>query len=427
MEKDLRARIRTYLLKNPNLLNGDYQSTSERFGVGYEQVRSIARRIREHSNLPKEKRFRKDVKGGVVLSCEDSVRVKSLDDLVKAFNIDLSKWSIPDFEVGTYEVTGFDKNRVAKTITMYRSKAKLKPLPYHKDIAKLKKDWFEDMRSLKPLSAVKGKSFNSDGVYMLEIAAYDLHLGKVGIQGDSYCMDIARERMVSALEDLLYKSRGWNIGKIVFVVGNDYMHIDKAHPFPSTTKGTPQIISTSGELIYRFGRKLLIEAINLLSERAHVHVVVISGNHDRESMFHLGDALDLFYEESDCVTVDNGFGMMKCYKHGNSLVVFDHGDKVKPQQLPGIVMARFRAVLSSVKYIEVHRGHLHHVKSQRPVLGFEDNEFNGLVVRNLSSMCGTDQWHDDKGYVGAIKRAHAFVWSVHNGLQAQLLYNVPIE
>jgi hypothetical protein len=57
----------------------------------------------------------------------------------------------------------------------------------------------------------------------------------------------------------------------------------------------------------------------------------------------------------------------------------------------------------------------------------EEQEFNGLIVRNLSSMCATDQWHDDNGFVGSIKRAHAFIWSFHNGLQAQLLYNVPVE
>jgi len=427
MEKDLRIKIRTYLLKNPNLLNGDYQATSEMFGVGYEQVRGIARSIRDHSNLPKERKSKKQLNDGIVLSCENSTRVKSLEDLVKAFNIDLSCWSIPDFEVGTYEVTGFDKDKKAKTITMYRSKAKLKPLPYHRDIGKLKKDWFEDMKSLGEL-AHKGsdRDMREDG-YMLEIAAYDLHLGKIGIQGDSYSLEIAQRRMLSAIDDLLEKSKGWVIDHIVFVVGNDFLNVDKTHPFPSTTKGTPQTISDSGVSIYRAARKLLIQAINYLSQRAFVHVVVIPGNHDRESMFHLGDALDLYYDSCMTVTVDNGSSMMKSYKHGNSLLIFDHGDKVKPQHLPGVIMARFRNVLSEVKYIEVHRGHIHRTKTQRSVIGLEEQEFNGLIVRNLSSMCATDQWHDDNGFVGSIKRAHAFIWSFHNGLQAQLLYNVPVE
>ena len=31
-----------------------------------------------------------------------------------------------------------------------------------------------------------------------------------------------------------------------------------------------------------------------------------------------------------------------------------------------------------------------------------------------------------KGFIGSIKRAHGFIWSKYNGLQAELFYNVPI-
>lgn len=90
MEKDLRERIHSYLLKHPEFLSGNYQSTSEKFDVGYEQVRNIARSIREHSNLPKERKSKKQLKDGVF-------RVKSLDDLLRIFKIDLSCWALPYF------------------------------------------------------------------------------------------------------------------------------------------------------------------------------------------------------------------------------------------------------------------------------------------------------------------------------------------
>ena len=44
----------------------------------------------------------------------------------------------------------------------------------------------------------------------------------------------------------------------------------------------------------------------MLVEYADVHVCVIPGNHDRESMMHIGDALEMFYENNENVTVDNG-------------------------------------------------------------------------------------------------------------------------
>ena len=55
---------------------------------------------------------------------------------------------------------------------------------------------------------------------------------------------------------------------------------------------------------------------------------------------------------------------------------------------------------SDVNYVELHRGHLHGVHHNK--IG-ATSEFSGITVRNLGSMCATDQWHDDKGYVGNIK------------------------
>jgi hypothetical protein len=79
---------------------------------------------------------------------------------------------------------------------------------------------------------------------------------------------------------------------------------------------------------------------------------------------------------------------------------------------------------SDVDYVELHRGHLHGVHHNK--IG-ATKEYSGITVRNLGSMCATDQWHDDKGFIGNIKRAHGFVWSKHNGLQAEFFYNVPVE
>ena len=103
-----------------------------------------------------------------------------------------------------------------------------------------------------------------------------------------------------------------------------------------------------------------------------------------------------------------------------STIVNDHGDGPKLNDLPGIVSQRYRDVWSDVRYVEVHRGHLHTNKAYK-MQAVE--ELNGLTVRNLSSMSATDEWHDQKGYVGNINKASAFVWSAYNGVQAKLNYN----
>ena len=53
-------KIKEYLLNNQEKLSGDYAMTAAMFGTNYEQIRSIARRIRgSHSN----NRERKTING----------------------------------------------------------------------------------------------------------------------------------------------------------------------------------------------------------------------------------------------------------------------------------------------------------------------------------------------------------------------------
>ena len=63
---------------------------------------------------------------GRFIIAEDTTRVKSLDDLLEAFDVDDSEWEVDWYDIGTYEQTGFDSERKPVTTTMYRCKAKTK-------------------------------------------------------------------------------------------------------------------------------------------------------------------------------------------------------------------------------------------------------------------------------------------------------------
>ena len=425
----LTEKIKKYLLANPEKLNADYAQTAELFGVNYEQIRGIARRLRDKIESPhsKEKTLFEESKSGAIITCEDSKRVKSLDDLLKACSVDLNIWEVDKYDIGTYEVTGFDEKRKPITVTMFRTKAWLKRIDPTMNIQKIREELVEDLVPLfdsVPAQVIRPSSFKDDDQHLLEINACDLHIGKIGIKGDEYSIDIARKRMLDALEHLVKRSSGFYIDQILFVVGNDFLNADGDWPVPSTTKGTPQFNSNKHMEMYRAGRKLLVECINMLIDVARVHVMVIPGNHDRESMMHIGDALEIYFEKNEDVTVDNSMSMMKSYHYGKCLVINDHGDGAKLNDLPGIVSQRYRDVWSEVKYVEVHRGHYHTNKAYK-MQAVE--ELNGLTIRNLSSMTATDEWHDMKGFVGNVKKASAFIWNKYNGVQAKLNYNVPIE
>ena len=426
MKKIELHKLKDYLIANPEKLNKDYNQTAELFNSNYEAVRGIARRLRKKINPQhdKEKTTFHEDKNIATATCEDSKRVKSLKDLLKSCNVDLNIWEVDKYDIGTYEVTGFDKAKRPITIPMYRTKAWLKRVDPTMNIEKIREELVEDLVPLfdsVPSIAIRPSSFIEDDSHLLEINACDLHIGKIGISGDDYSLEIARHRMLNALEHLIKRSSGFYIDKILFVVGNDFLNSDGDWPIPSTTKGTPQFNTNKHMEMYRAGRKLLIECVNMLIDISSVHIAVIPGNHDRESMMHIGDALEIYYENNKNVTVDNSMSMMKAFRYGKCLIVNDHGDGAKLNDLPGIVSQRYRELWSEVKHVEVHRGHYHTNKAYK-MQAVE--ELNGLTVRNLSSMSATDEWHDMKGFVGNIKKASAFIWSYYNGVQAKLNYNV---
>lgn len=424
----LNDEIKAYLLANPHLMRSKYADTAKKFGTNYEQIRNCSRdlRAKNPSTLPKEGEVVnfQESKDEAIATAENCTRVKSLDDLLEACKVDLTEWVVSKYDIGTYEVTGFNDKREPITVTMFRTKAFLKRIEPELNIEQIKKDIKEDLKDISPLVQLKERDrHDREDRHLLEISAFDLHLGKIGIKGDEYSMEIAEERLSKAVDHLLYRAQGYHIDKIMFVVGQDLLNSDKDWPIPATTGGTPQFNSNYHIDMYRYARKLMIKTISYLSEIAPVHVPVVPGNHDRESVMHLGDTLELYYENNKNVKVDNGDCLMKALVYGKNLIVTDHGDGPKINDLPGIISQRFKNVWSDVDYVEVHRGHLHTNKSTK-LQAIE--ELQGITIRNLSSMSATDYWHDSKGFIGNIKKAQAFLYNRLNGLQGIINYNVKL-
>jgi hypothetical protein len=85
---------------------------------------------------------------------------------------------------------------------------------------------------------------------------------------------------------------------------------------------------------------------------------------------------------------------------------FTHGDK-EGKRLGGIMQVEQAKNWGLTKYKEWHMAHLHSEQVK---------EENGIIIRTISSVCGTDAWHTDSGYVGAIQKAQSFVWDYETGL-----------
>jgi hypothetical protein len=126
----------------------------------------------------------------------------------------------------------------------------------------------------------------------------------------------------------------------------------------------------------------------------------------------MSEVLDAWFRNDENVTIDNDPLSRKYKRFGKCLIGFSHGDKEK-KRLGKIMPVEARKDWGETIYCEIHAGHLH---SEQAV-----KEENGVIVRYLSSPSGTDNWHFESGYVGAIKKAQSFVWDKDKDIE--FIYN----
>jgi len=248
----------------------------------------------------------------------------------------------------------------------------------------------------------------------IEVSLPDHHFGKLAHAeetGDDYNLDIAAELYINTIKELYRKVIGNNIERFILPIGNDMINSDNHKQ--TTTKGTPMHDSHRGPLVFRKAIASVIEAINFLRERAPVDVIIVPGNHDFETTFTVGEVISAWYKDVDEVNVDNGLTSYKYYKYGKNLVGFDHGDKIKGQVLATKILKDNKENIADVEFFEWHLGHLH-----KEML----NEFNGVKVRHLPSLCPADAWHKFHGY-DHHRCAQAHIWNRNTGYEGYVQVN----
>ena len=243
-----------------------------------------------------------------------------------------------------------------------------------------------------------------------EISLPDIHYGKLH---DLNLTQVEDEYMI-AVQDLVRKASGLGIERFILPIGNDGMNSEGMRG--TTTKGTPQQDSGGWKDTFRGYWQLMTTAIDFLKEKAPVDIIVISGNHDYERMFYAGDVLAGWYRNDADVTVDNSYSSRKYYEYGKNMLMFTHGDKEKPADMPLIMATENPEMFARTSHREVHCGHLHKEMV---------NEYRGIKVRFIPSICPNDEWHKQMGYE-AKRTGQAYIWNKFKGLEGYLQTNVRI-
>lgn len=349
---------------------------------------------------------------------------KSVKSLLKEYGVDTKIWEVSRVIINTWDTNIGN----GKTKPLYQTKIWLqKKIPFlhhEKFINELK----EDLKkySNKKVKKIKYNKKKNKDYHLAEINLFDVHFGKLGWKeetGSNYDTKIAYKRFMNSLTGLIEKANIFGVDKIVFPVGNDFFHSDNAFPYPQTTSGTPQQEDLRWQKSFREGRKLIVEGINYLSNIAPVDVVVIPGNHDFQKSFYLGDVLEMMYSNNPNVNINNKAYPRKYYRYHNTLIGYTHGNRKNEteKRLVLLMPQEASSLWAKTKFREWHLGDIHHKK----VLRFQSELDNqGLVLRYMKSISGSDAWHSRKGYIGAQKGGEAYLHHKKFGCIANFNYNI---
>jgi len=348
-----------------------------------------------------------------------STRITTLAQLIDHCMIDLEQWEIDRHVINKWEVGAKDDTGKIVVEPLFQIKVWLKRRVDYIRLKSVRDGFLNDITKATPV-VPKMVYAKSKEPRLLEVSIADAHLGKLcwGEEtGNDYDLKIALELYRETASKLLTVASK-NIERILYVVGNDFFHTDTI--INTTTNGTFQDTDTRWAKMFRSGCKVIRETADMMSKVAPVDIVCVSGNHDYERVFYLGEVLSAWYENNPNISVDASVKTRKYYRYHSNLIGFTHSDKEKISDMPLIMATECPDLWAKTKFREIHAGHIHKKKDIKWV---DIDENRGVRMRFLPSISGIDQWHVSKGYSN-LRCAEALEWTRDNGLAGTYSHNL---
>ena len=268
-----------------------------------------------------------------------------------------------------------------------------------KEFEELKKELVEFVKTNRKPNQIKPNK--TKGKHLLLIDPADVHIGKLASSfetGKDYNSQIAVQRVYEGVGGILANAQGWSKDEIVFVIGNDILHIDT--PKRTTTSGTPQ--DTDGMWYENFmtAVKLYTDVISELAEICQVKVIYNPSNHDYTNGFFLAQLIEAYFINDKRITFDVSISHRKYYKYGSNLIGTSHGDGAKWDKLGMLMAHEAPKEWSDTKHRYWYIHHVHH-KTGKDLIG--------CTVEALRSPSEADSWHHRNGFTGVPKAIEGYV------------------
>lgn len=349
--------------------------------------------------------------------------VKTLEDLLIVTGVDEQEWEVKEWSSRKWDVKNTNADKTTSVIPLFSISAKFKKRDVESDLELQKQVILSELFDSAPYSPKRliTQRTSRGNQQLLELALFDVHFGKLAHReevGEDYDLNIASERYITAVTELVSRVNFDNITKILFPIGQDLINIDNIEG--KTTAGTPQDTDSRFHKIVKTVKNVLISTVDALSLLAPVDIVITVGNHDEQTSFMIGEMLDAYYHNNGNVNVYNEASLRKYYKFGISSIMFTHGNRERFQDLGMLFAAENPQLWAETKQRYIQIGHFHHNKK---VTSVQAQEFQGFQVQIMPSISGSDAWHRGKGY-HSIRQAKAFLFDYEDGLVGEFSHTV---
>jgi len=372
--------IRQFLLERPGYLKKGAWVLAQRLGCSVKDCQEVLKELR-NTNTSENK-----------LDREDRVKTSSLQKFLTTHGInEASVSSVKFWQTATGDL---------------RYSIVTNDAPNLEDIKQEVEDFAADYAPVYPEQDYP----ECEDPIAYEISLPDIHYGKLVDMPLPY--NFQEKEYITVVENLVAKAAGLEIERFILPIGNDGLNSEGMRM--TTTKGTPQQDYMDWRKSFRGYWKLIVYTIDYLKQIAPVDVIVVSGNHDYERMYYVGDVIAGWFRNDPNVSVDNSDDPRKYYQYGTNMLMFTHGDKEKAQNIPLIMATEQPEMFAATSHREAHCGHFH--KEQV-------NEYRGIKVRFVPSICPNDSWHKQMGY-DSKRTGQAYIWSKERGMEGYNQYNV---
>jgi hypothetical protein len=368
---------------------------AEKLGISEDEIEKLLRELKDRENISQEAetssyvsaleeavitRFEEDIKEGVAqLTLQTPNEIKTLDELIEKCKIDVSKWEIVKYVQNYWG----NNNQPHWQVKAWLGKRKEEQV--------FQDAFIEFLKEYQPTSSISQErrisTYSRDAC--LFINKQDSHLNKYDVDGDNNIYS-RFQNILSKVETICHQSKMSNdICEIKYVIGSDEFNSEFTN---TTTKGTPQ----QNILSYHESFKRIcdheVEMISMMLKYTNlVQIIYIPGNHDEYIGWHLINWLQTYFRNEDRVEIESSPKYRKYFTIGNSAIMLNHGDAIKPAKLASIFPIEYKDAWSNHENFYIFTGDKHHEMS---------HDFGGIKFYQIPAFSNAkSNWDDKNGYL----------------------------